>query len=98
LHFTTGSFTDFADFPFGSAKAEGERVTEIARAAITKAFTLTPLDIALMVNRNPEKTLNLFPFNGGRWLTRNIKYHPVDLANLIGYACRNLFKYLVRHT
>ena len=43
LHFTDENFTGFADFPFGSAKAEGERVTEIARAAITKSFTLTLL-------------------------------------------------------
>jgi hypothetical protein len=49
----------------------------------------------IMVNRNPEKTLNLFPFNGARWLTGYIKHHSIDPTDLVCYACRNLLKYLV---
>ncbi len=95
LHFIAGTFADLTDLPFASAKADGERINEIAITATTKRFTFTPLDIALMVNRNPVKTLKLFPFNGARWLASHIQDHSIYLADLIGYAGRNLFKNLV---
>jgi hypothetical protein len=48
-----------------------------------------------MVNRNPVKTLNLFPFNGARWLACYIKNDSIYLADFVGYAGRNLLKDLV---
>lgn len=96
LHFTAGTFADLVDLPFASAKAEGEITSDIAISAISTLFTFTPLDMAPMVNRNPVKTLNLFPFNGGRWLAGDIQNYPVYLADLIGDAGRNLFQHLVR--
>jgi hypothetical protein len=34
-----GTFADFVDLPFASAKAEGERIKEVARTATTTRFT-----------------------------------------------------------
>ena len=96
-----GIFADLTDLLFVSANAEGETTKVEAdnaasdTTAMINLFTCTPLDMALIVNRNPVKTLNLFPFNGGRWLTGYIKYNSVHLTDLIGYACRNLLKYFI---
>ena len=97
-HLIAGTFADLTDLLFAlTAEADGatrkvEAVSaDSAIAATTNFFTLTPLDMALMVNRNPVKTLNLFPFNGGRWLASYIQNHPVYLADLVGNTRRNLF-------
>ena len=103
-HLIDGTFADLTDLLFAlTAEADGatrkvEAVSaDSAIAATTNFFTLTPLDMALMVNRNPVKTLNLFPFNGGRWLACYIKDYTINPANLVGYACGNPFKHLVGH-
>jgi hypothetical protein len=38
-HLIAGTFADFVDLPFASAKAEGERISEVARTATTTRFT-----------------------------------------------------------
>jgi hypothetical protein len=45
-----------------------------------------------MINPKPVKTLNLFPFNGARWLACYIQNHTIDLTDLIGYAGGNFLK------
>jgi hypothetical protein len=38
-HLIAGTLADFVDLPFASAKAEGERIKEVARTATTTRFT-----------------------------------------------------------
>jgi hypothetical protein len=39
LHLIAGTLADLVDLPFVSAKADGERIKEVAITATTKRFT-----------------------------------------------------------